>query len=110
MLCVGFCVCGSALKRLVAALLIPAHIYIMYKGEPGPVMKPWVPPGSALWPSKKGSVLHVYRVNTVQGSLWGHALQRKASDAAIESFCRCTFVELQVFVVVRNISAVVYLP
>ena len=34
----------------------------------------------------------------VQQSLWDDALQQKASDAAIESFWRCKFVELWLFV------------
>ena len=65
-----------------------------------PLLKPWVSPGSALWPTKKGSVLNVYTCihhKTVQRSLWGGALQRMYSDAAIESFWRWKVVEILSF-------------
>ena len=52
--CVASSVSGSPLKRLVAALLIPAdiyiyiYIYIIYEGEPGPCGLPWVFVGRTL--------------------------------------------------------------
>ena len=49
--------------------------------------------------TKMGSVLVVDRiiVYVVQRSLWNDALQRKDSDEAIESFWRCKFVEIWLF-------------
>ena len=49
------------------------HMYLIYKGEPGPhklllpwgvrtLMKPCLPRGPALWPTKKGSVLVAYTI------------------------------------------------
>ena len=52
------------------------------------LLKPWISPRSALWPTENRS-LH----KTVKGSLWVDALQRKDSDAAIESSWRSEFVE-----------------
>ena len=78
----------------------PAHKGPAHKGPGGPTRAQGAHkgpahkgPGSPQGP-KGAHKESPQRDKTVQGSPWGDALQQAGSDAAIESFWRCKFVEI----------------
>ena len=60
------------------------------------LLKPWVSPGSALWPMRKGSVLNVYSIKRFRG-VFGKICCNERIRMHQSKGWRCTFIEMWLF-------------